>query len=192
MKEATKEKSEKIKKRRAAFKETSRVLCPVDQSLRQIALDSSVARINTLQGNGSRTLSERQENEVEVLEEFQQNILAHGGAGATAIEITLDDDGLEIPTKENTKRSLTKGSGTPRPRLNPIVDAQTMLKDRGDSRKKVEIATANSINVRARTALYEQLKQIEDLRSSGLLSAEDAHAEADLVKEALKKLRAEA
>jgi hypothetical protein len=42
------------------------------------------------------------------------------------------------------------------------------------------------------TALYEQLKQIEDLRSSGLLPAEDAHAEADLVRQKLKKLQAEA
>eukprot|EP00978_Attheya_sp_CCMP212_P007332 scaffold17035_cov66-Attheya_sp.AAC.2 len=195
MKEATKEKNSKLKKRKAAFKETSQALCPICRTLVQIATDSSVERINKIQGNGSRTLSEMQVNEVAVLQEYKENFQAHTAAAATLVDISIDDDDddLDIPTSKehDRRRSLTKGSGTQKPTLSPSVDSRRLLTERGEIRNRFQTAHTVTMHIRTRTALYEQLTKLCELRSSGMLTPEDADAEEKEVQQELKKLRSE-
>jgi hypothetical protein len=191
--EAAKEKTEKVKKRKAAFKEASKALCPSSRSLVEIAIDKRVKRVNQIVGSGNRTLSERQQNEVAVLLESELNgvSLAHA---STSNEVgNVDDDGVvvideEEETKENRKRSITKGYGTARPVLSPRVDAQKLLTDRMESRKHIHARHASNMACHARTEIYAQLKTIFDLKSCGILSAEEAAAQTAQVKEKLKEL----
>eukprot|EP00978_Attheya_sp_CCMP212_P025535 scaffold82331_cov51-Attheya_sp.AAC.1 len=87
--EAAKDKTEKLKKRKAAFKESSKALCPSSRSLVEIAVDKRVERVNQIVGNGTRTLSERQQNEVAVLMASELNgvSLVHAAASDE-----VDDD----------------------------------------------------------------------------------------------------
>eukprot|EP00978_Attheya_sp_CCMP212_P009611 scaffold22791_cov64-Attheya_sp.AAC.3 len=91
--------------------------------------------------------------------------------------------------KENRNRSITKGYGTARPVLSPKVDSQKLLMDRMDSRKQVRGERhASNMACHARTEIYAQLKTIQELRSCGILSVNEAAAQTEQVKEKLNEL----
>eukprot|EP00978_Attheya_sp_CCMP212_P028760 scaffold100264_cov69-Attheya_sp.AAC.6 len=187
--EAAKDKTEKLKKRKAAFKEASKALCPSSRSLVEIAVDKRVEHVNQIVGNGTRTLLERQQNKVTVLMESELNgvSLAHAAASDEVY-----DDGVTLidkeEMKENRNHSITKGYGTARLVPSPKVDSQKLLMDRMDSRKQVHTRHASNMACHARTEIYAQLKTIQDLRSCGILSVDEAAAQTDQVKKKLNEM----